>query len=156
MGNIKHTADVAVPVKAAFDYIDNYRNVPSWMFGISKFEPVGDKERGLGAVFDSSIVLGPKTLHITTEVTDYIENELIALTSIKGLESTVTILLKGKDAETTELTMEIGYKVPGGFAGKALGKIIEAFIGPGVRYTESHLRREIEASAAGGSVGGAS
>ena len=155
MGNIKHTADVAVPVEAAFEYVDDYRNVPSWMFGISKFEPVGDKDRGLGATYDSSIVLGPKTLHIRNEITDYKQNELISLTSIKGLESTVTIWLRSKDAATTELTMEIGYKLPGGFAGKALGKIIDALVGPGMRYTESHLRRGIEAYGATGAVGGA-
>ncbi|KAA0019447.1 SRPBCC family protein [Antrihabitans cavernicola] len=153
MGNIKHSTTVTVPVEVAFGYIDNYRNVPSWMFGISRFDPVGDRDQGLGAVFDASIKLGPKTLHIRTEVTEHVPNERIAMTSIKGLESTVLVTLMPQGSAAAELTMEIGYKLPSGFAGKALGTIIDAVVGPGMRYTEHHLVREIEAFGASGAVG---
>ena len=40
MIHVRHTAVAAVPVDVAFDYIDNYRNVPTWMFGVSEFTPV--------------------------------------------------------------------------------------------------------------------
>ena len=154
MGDITHSATAAVPVETAFEYVDNHRNVPKWMFGVSKFDPVGELDHGLGAVFDTSITLGPKTLHIRTEVTEHEENRLIALTSRKGLESTVNLRFEPVDASTTKLTMSIGYKLPGGIAGKALGKVIDAFVGPGLRYTEKHLRHEIEEFGAAGGVGG--
>lgn len=153
MGEVTHSASAAVPVETAFGYVDNYRHVPDWMFGVSKFEPVGELDSGLGAVFGTSITLGPKTLHITTEVTEFEQNRLIALTSRKGLQNTVHMLFEPEGPDRTKLTMSIEYKVPGGFAGKALGKIIDAFIGPGLRYTESHLRKGIEAFGASGSVG---
>ena len=47
MGDIKQSATVSVPAAVAFDYVDNYRHVPDWMFGISKFEPVGDRAQDL-------------------------------------------------------------------------------------------------------------
>ena len=153
MGDITHSATAAVPVDVAFAYVDNYRNVPKWMFGVSKFEPVGELDQGLGAVFNTSITLGPTTLHIRTEVTEFEQDRLIALTSRKGLESTVNLQFAPDGESKTTLTMSIGYKLPGGIAGKALGKIIDAFVGPGLRYTESHLRREIEHFGQSGSVG---
>lgn len=153
MGDIKQSATVSVPAAVAFDYVDNYRHVPDWMFGISKFEPVGDRDQGLGAVFDASIKLGPKTLHIRTEVTEHVPGERIALTSIKGLESTVLFTVVPKGESASELTMAIGYKLPSGIAGKALGKIIDTILHPGMRYTESHLIAEIEKFGAGGAVG---
>ena len=49
MGRIRYSSDVAVPVDVAFAYVDNYANVPDWLFGVSRFAPVGEQDRGLGA-----------------------------------------------------------------------------------------------------------
>jgi hypothetical protein len=46
------------PLEVAFAYTADYRNVPDWLYGISKFEPVGENDYGLGAVFDGSMNLG--------------------------------------------------------------------------------------------------
>ncbi|AQA25829.1 hypothetical protein BTZ20_1368 [Rhodococcus sp. MTM3W5.2] len=48
MGTIHITAVAKVPVHAGFAYVDDYRNVPAWMFGVTRFEPVGEQTQGLG------------------------------------------------------------------------------------------------------------
>jgi uncharacterized membrane protein len=153
MGRVEHTIEVAAPVEVAFEYVDDYRNVPKWFFGVSKFVPVGERDRGLGAVFDMAITLGPKTLHIRSEVVEYEENRIIASKSIRGLESTMTFGFEPESDKVAKLSAELTYKVPGGMAGRALGRILDFFISPGVRYTESQVRSRIEAFYSAGSGG---
>lgn len=52
MTTINHTATAAVPVDRAFAHVADYRTVPTWFFGISRFVPQGTKDYGLGAVYE--------------------------------------------------------------------------------------------------------
>ncbi len=60
MIHVRHKAVAVVPVDLAFAHIDDYRNVPDWMFGISRFVPIGDLDQGLGATYDATMQLGPR------------------------------------------------------------------------------------------------
>ena len=68
-------AELGMPVDVAFDYIDNYRNVPTWMFGVSEFTPFGEFDQGLGATFDAAMQIGPSTLRSKLEVTEWEHRE---------------------------------------------------------------------------------
>jgi len=45
----------------------------------------------------------------------------------------------------TELSVDFGYELPGGLAGKAMGKLIEPFVVTAIKQTEANLRKQIEA-----------
>ena len=45
------------------------------------------------------------------------------------------------------MTVDFRYDLPGGLAGKALGKIIEPFVAQAIRHTDATLRRQVEQSA---------
>ena len=79
MIHVRHTAVAVVPVDLAFAHIDDYRNVPDWMFCISRFDPIGDLYQGLGATYDATMQLGPKALKSTVEVTEWEPDRLITL-----------------------------------------------------------------------------
>lgn len=144
MVDIHHTSTANAPVAVMFEYMDDYRTVPKWMFGMSKLEPIGDKERGLGAVLEGSMKLGPKTLHSTVEVTQWEQNKVLAMKSIKGFVNRSTWHFTPVDDETTELTVDFTYELPGGMAGRALGKVIEPFVSIAIKHTESLLREQVE------------
>lgn len=152
MVNIHHTSEANAPVSVVFGYIDDYRTVPEWMFGISEFEPKGAQDQGLGAVFDGSINLGPKTLNSTVEVTEWERDKVIALKSIKGFPNTSTWHFAALDATRTRLTVDFTYDLPGGLAGKALGRIIEPFVSIAIRHTEQTLRNKVEERYSAGST----
>lgn len=143
MVDIHHAASAKAPVAVVFDYVDDYRTVPEWMFGISKFRPVGDKDHGLGAVFEGSIKLGV-TLHSTVEVTRWEQHKVIEMKSIKGFVNRSTWTFKPVDEETTELDVHFNYELPGGLAGRAVGKAIEPFISIAIKHTEQTLRDKVE------------
>lgn len=150
MVDIHHTSTANAPVDVVFEYLDDYSTAPEWMLGLSKFEPIGDKTRGLGAVFDGSMKLGPKTLHSTVEVTEWVENKMITMKSIKGFVNWSTWHFKQLGPDETELVVDFTYILPGGVAGKALGRIIEPFVAIAIKHSEHTLRTKVEERYAAG------
>lgn len=144
MVHIHHSSVCNAPVSVAFGYIDDYRTAPEWMFGLSKFEPVGEKVQGLDAVFQGSMKLGPKTLHSTVKITQWEQDKLIGIDSIKGFVNQSTWQFTSVGEEATELSVDFTYELPGGMAGKAVGRVIEPFISVAIRHTEHSLRDHIE------------
>ena len=84
MVSIHHEGCCSASLDIAFDYIDDHRTTVDWMFGLSRFVPVTEQERGLGAVFDATFQVKPITLHSTLECTDYEEQVVIGFSSISG------------------------------------------------------------------------
>jgi uncharacterized membrane protein len=131
------------PLEVAFAYTADYRNVPAWLYGISKFEPVGDKDYGLGAVFDGSMHLGA-TLHSRIEVNEFEENRLIGFDSIKGFKNSSRWTFSALDAGSSSVVADVSYELPGGIAGRALGKVIEPFVKIAVRHSSAALQKCVE------------
>ncbi|RVW07339.1 SRPBCC family protein [Prescottella agglutinans] len=145
MIHVRHKAVAVVPVDLAFAHIDDYRNVPDWMFGISRFDPIGDLDQGLGARYDAAMQIGPKALRSTVEITEWEQDRLITLTSVAGFGNRSSWMFAPVDDDRTELSVDFGYELPGGLAGRALGKLIEPFVVTAIRQTEASLRARIEA-----------
>nr|WP_296773650.1 SRPBCC family protein [Rhodococcus sp. (in: high G+C Gram-positive bacteria)] len=145
MALIEHTAVAAVPRAHAFAYVDDYRTVPKWMFGVNKFEPVGDISHGLGAVFAAEMQIGPKTLRSTLEVTEWIEDKSLTLASVDGISTTSTWSFEDESDGVTRLNVHFAYSLPGGIAGRVLSALVEPVVGQAVRYTEGSLRKQLEA-----------
>ncbi|MCP2298421.1 Polyketide cyclase / dehydrase and lipid transport [Nocardia amikacinitolerans] len=143
MGHVEHSATGEAPVDFVFEYVADYRNVPKWMFGVGHFTPVGEQTSGVGAVFDTALHLGPTTLHMRAEITEWEDGAKVSLHAIKGIEGTVRWSFAAIDQSTTEIGVVVDYRVPGGFAGRALDKIIQAFVGPAIRHTEKSLRDQV-------------
>ncbi|PXX70955.1 polyketide cyclase/dehydrase/lipid transport protein [Nocardia tenerifensis] len=145
MGHVEHSARCAAPVGFAFAYVADYRNVPKWMFGIRHFTPVGEQTSGLGAVFDTALHLGPTTLQLRSDITEWVDDSRVTIRAIRGIEGAIRWDFAAVHARLTEITATADYRVPGGLAGRALDRVIQAFIGPAVRHTEKNLREKIEA-----------
>ncbi|AUN40014.1 SRPBCC family protein [Tsukamurella tyrosinosolvens] len=144
MTTIHHTASASVPLSTAFAHVADYRTVPQWFFGISKFVPQGEKDYGLGATYDSAVKIGPKEIGSVVRVTEFEEDRLITLTSIAGFKTTSRWTFSAAGDNGTELAVEFTYELPGGLAGKALGMIIEPFAVQAVKASEAALRRDLE------------
>ncbi|QNG20432.1 SRPBCC family protein [Rhodococcus triatomae] len=144
MIHIRHSASAAAPIEVVFAYIDDHSTVPDWMFGVSQFTPVGEFTQGLGAQFDAVMKIGPASLESRLEVTEWVENEVITLSSLGGVSNSSSWRFIRKGDSATELSVDFAYQLPGGLAGKALGRIVEPFVGTAIKNTEETLRRNVE------------
>lgn len=110
---------------------------------------------GTGATFDTAVHLGPTTLRLRVEVTDWLDNSTVTLRAVKGIEGTIRWDFAAVDESTTRITATVDYRVPGGLAGRALDRIIQAFVGPAIRHTEKHLREHLDRAYAESTAGNA-
>lgn len=139
---IEHSAVADTGREFAFDYVADYRTVPRWMFGVKKFVPVGDIDRGLNAVYAAEMHIGPKVLRSTLRVTEWVEHRSLTLSSVEGFSTTSTWSFSDTP-EGTRLDVEFAYSFPGGLAGRALGALVEPVVGQAIRHTDSSLRKAL-------------
>lgn len=154
MIHVRHSAVSAVPVDVAFAYINDYRNVPHWMFGVSEFYPDGEFDQGLGATFDAAMQIGPSTVRAKLEITEWEKDRVITLASLGDVANSSTWEFTRTADEKTELTVDFAYKLPDGLAGKALGLVVGPFIENAVRNSEETLRQNLEEEFARGNSRG--
>ncbi|ALG86908.1 SRPBCC family protein [Gordonia phthalatica] len=146
MPGVRQTVTTGAPREHVFAYVDDYRNVPDWMFGVTKFTPITEQTSGLGATYDAIMKIGPKNLKSTLKVTEWVENEVVVLSSIDGFD-VETGWRFSSDGDQTLVDVNFDYNLPGGLAGRALGALIEPVVGQAVKQTEQALRAAVETSA---------
>lgn len=144
MGRVRYSSDVAAPLDVVFSYVDNYAFVPDWLFGVSRFEPIGNLDRGLGAVFETSIPLGLWTWTFETEVTEYRRNHVIALTGRHRMVGTHTFRFERLGISRSIVTLEIDYPRGPGIFAMVADKCVTTFGDAAIRRTEAELRKGIE------------
>lgn len=132
------------PVEACFAYVDDWRNVADWLVGVERFEPVGDKDQGLGSVFDVVVHAGVR-VKTRLEVTDYVERRLMQFDSVKGLKVRNRWNFEPLDGGRTLVTAESEVHPPFGPAGKAMAKALEPAIKRIMQRSATHLKERIEA-----------
>src|SRR3712207_3071511 len=116
--DIVRTATCRAPLDVAFDYVADYRNIPSWMLGIERFVPVGDRDRGEGAEFDVTARYGVR-LHTRIRATEWVHHRLIGMESVRGVAVRSRFRFEGADSGTN-ITAEVSYRLPGGAAGRMM------------------------------------
>lgn len=146
MVDIRHTGICEAPLDVAFSYLDDYRNATSWMFGLARFEPAGALEQGLGAIFHGTFQVKPVRLHSTVAVTAWEPESVIAFESIKGFTNSSTWQFFADGPATTRIEVRFSYELPGGLAGRALGKALEPIVALSVRQSDEALRKNIAAA----------
>lgn len=154
MVDIHHEGSCDAPVEVAFAYLDDYRTATDWMFGLAKFEPAaGAKDQGLGAVFEGTFSVTPVKLSSTIEITQWDKDALIAFRSIKGFKNWSTWKFVADGPTRTRIDVTFSYELPGGLAGRAMGKALEPIVAVSVRHSDAALRKNIEAKYARSSPG---
>jgi uncharacterized membrane protein len=144
MVDIYHEGRCEAPIDVAFAYLDDYRNATEWMFGLAKFDPVGDKDHGLGAQFEGLFHVTPVKLHSTIEVTEWEQDSVIAFESIKGFRNWSTWRFIAAGPTSTTVQVQFSYEMPGGLAGRAMGRALEPIVAMSVRHSDQALRHHIE------------
>jgi len=146
MVDIHFSSTAKAPASVAFAYVNDYANTPEWMFGISSFTPLTDVTSGVGARFDGVFKVPPVKLHSVVECTDWKQDALISLNSIKGFRNWSTWTFEPLSDDESRLTVDFTYVLPGGIAGRALGKALEPIVALTVKHSEHNLRKHIEAA----------
>ncbi len=143
MTAVKIVADCAASAETAFDYVNDYRHLPEFVTEVHAFHPITDQVAGLGATFDTDIKLGPAALTSRLEIVRWEQNVAIGVKAVTGFEIESTFLFHPRDENSCTVDAIVEYRVPGGLAGKVLGKTIEPFVKLSVKHTAHNLTTRI-------------
>ncbi|WP_280353014.1 SRPBCC family protein [Nocardia abscessus] len=142
---VKIVEDCVASAESAFAFVNDYQNLPRFLHGVESFTPVGEQTEGVGATFDGHMKLGPVSLKSRIEVVHWEANYAIGVKSIKGFEIESTFLFHDKGDRLCTVDAIVDFRVPGGLAGRALGKTIEPFVKIAVQHTTHNLVTQIAA-----------
>ncbi|MBF6223742.1 SRPBCC family protein [Nocardia abscessus] len=140
---VKIVEDCVASAESAFAFVNDYQNLPRFLHGVESFTPVGEQTEGVGATFDGHMKLGPVSLKSRIEVVRWEANYAIGVKSIKGFEIESTFLFHDKGDRLCTVDAIVDFRVPGGLAGRALGKTIEPFVKIAVQHTTHNLVTQI-------------
>lgn len=144
MPTVKVAADCAAAVENAFAYVNDYRNLPKYITEVHAFTPVTEQDAGLGAIFDTDFKLGPVALSSQLEIVRWEQGRLLAVRSRRGFEIESTFEFHPRNERLCTVDAVVELRVPGGLAGKMLGKTIEPFIKIAVKHSTHNLTTQIE------------
>lgn len=146
MPHIHHEGLAEAPVNVLFDYVDDYRNTTKWLFGLSRFEPSTDVIQGLGSEFDGTFAVKPIKLHSSVRIVEWEKDKVIALQSYKGFKISSTWHFSATGPTSSKVVVDFTYELPGGLAGKAMGKAMEPIVALSIRHSDDSLRKHVKAA----------
>ncbi|GAA1932760.1 SRPBCC family protein [Nocardioides marmoribigeumensis] len=143
----EHRVRASLP--QTFAYVDDHTRVPEWMFGVETFEPVGERDHGLGAVFDVVMHVGVP-IRTRLEVVAWEQDALLEFRSVKGFSTDSRWTFEALGDDETLVTSQITYRLPFGPAGRVMGKVMEPAVARASERSSTALVRRVEESAARG------
>ncbi len=88
MGQFKRSVTIKCPIDKAFDYVNDWQNIKSFMSNIIAINPVSFVQYGPGAAFDTTFKLGGADIPTTLEVYEFMRDSKLILKSRQGLKLT--------------------------------------------------------------------
>lgn len=143
MVNLQESVMVEVEPKQLFVFGTDYRQMPSWVFGLDRMTPVGTQTHGVGAVYEGAVDLGPVVLRSTAEITEWVEDQRISVQSRAGFTFAASVVLVPDGPRRTRVTLAVNYG-DNGLAARGFAKMIEPIVHLGLRHSVANLRASFE------------
>jgi fatty-acyl-CoA synthase len=122
--------------------------------GITRWEPQGDKERGLGARYSMRIRAGSAEVGGLVEVVEWDEGADMAWNSVTGIAQRGRWRLRRADDGSTKVSLRLSYQAPGGVLGMLSDRLSAPTVRGSLRRTLQNLKALIEGEAMTSSGGG--
>lgn len=143
MSVVETSFEINSPAATVFDYVADYRNTPSWMFGLIKFEPITELTRGLGAEFDGNLKVGVP-LKSKLRTTAFEEGHRMVLSSFKGIKNEWDLRVTDLGGDRSRVDAVVTYELPGGPVGKAMSAAVKPAVSVVVNHTTNTLKGLLE------------
>jgi carbon monoxide dehydrogenase subunit G len=140
VAKINATVVIDRPLDVVWDYVSDWRNATSYIFGLQKYQPIGEQERGVGTKVELAVKLGPTTQESVVEYVEWVDREVLRNVPVSGFQQGTAIRF-APEGEGTRVTIDGEFSLPGGIAGRVLGKTIE----PAAKLTASQSLKNLKA-----------
>jgi carbon monoxide dehydrogenase subunit G len=135
---VNSSVEVAAPRSAVWAMISDPQQYLRFMSGVTRWEVIGDRDRGLGTRVRLLIRVGSAEVGGLIEVVEWEEERDIAASSVLGLDQRIRWRLRDTSSGLTHVELRYAYGVAGG---GIAGMIAERVAAPMLRR---HIRRSLQ------------
>lgn len=147
MGWNEFSAEVTVKAtpQRAFDYFADYRHVAQVLDGVSKWEPIGRKTRGVGARYNVEMVAFGFPLKSVLVLDRWSPPEEIAWKSESGLIRQQGGFTFTEVRTGVHIELRIAYQPPAAFIGGAIARRVDWVVRGRLERALKQIRKTLEA-----------
>ncbi len=129
----------------AFDYFADHRHVAEVLDGVSRWEPVGEKTRGVGARYNVEIVTLGLPLKSVLRLNQWRRPEVIGWVSESGLIKQDGGFRFTKVQHGVRIELRIAYEPPASFLGAAIARPLDRMVRGRLEKALERIRARLEA-----------
>jgi uncharacterized membrane protein len=128
-----------------FDYVAEPGNIPRFMAGIKRNEPLSEQTTGRGARFHSVAVVAGREIEAELEMTTWQAPRKMVVTSVEGPSTRGTWTFADTEDGATEVHLKYEYELPMMF--RVLpGGVVRGTIEKGLEQSLEKLKQQVEGS----------
>jgi hypothetical protein len=130
----------------AFDYFADHRHVAEVLEGVTKWEPIGTKARGIGARYNVEIVAFGLPLDGVLRLNRWKRPEEIGWVSESGLIKQDGGFMFTRAPDGVRIELRIAYEPPASFIGAALARPLDHMVRGRLEKALARIRDRLEAN----------
>jgi uncharacterized membrane protein len=136
---------VACSPERAFDYFADFRNVAAVLDGVSKWEPIGRKTRGVGARYSVEMLAFGFPLKNVLRLNHWAPGEEIGWVSESGLIKQEGGFTFSEVPKGARIELRIAYEPPAAFIGGAISRRVDWVVRGRLEKALERIRETLEA-----------
>jgi uncharacterized membrane protein len=151
MATVEFMAEVTVkcPPERAFDYFADHRHVAAVLQGVSRWDPVGAKTRGVGARYNVEMVALGVPLKSALRLNRWRRPHVIGWISESGLIKQEGSFTFSKVRPGVRIELRIAYQPPASVVGAAVARRLDWMVRQRLERALGRIRVKLEADGSG-------
>ncbi len=141
---VERQIQVQASPEQVWDWISNPHLYTHMLAGMSRFDVVGDRERGLGARYAMRMQVGSAQIGGLVEVVEYDPPRDMAWTSVTGLDHRARWRVREQPDGSTLLTLRLSYQAPGVLYGTVSDVVSSPLVRRNLRESLERVKTRIE------------
>lgn len=137
--------DVAAPRAAVWDVVTDPERSLHVLHGMTRWEVVGERARGLGARYRTLMHVGAAEVGGLVEVVEFDEPGDVAWHSVTGIDQRGRWRLRARGEDRTRVELRFAYGIQGaGLSGWVAEQVAAPTVRRNLRRSLAQLKREVE------------
>jgi fatty-acyl-CoA synthase len=141
---IDESVSIDASPEEIWEIVTDPSQYPKFADSITRWEPEGDKDRGLGARYSMRMRVGTAEIGGLVEVVEWDECCDMAWTSVTGIDQRGRWRLRDQEDGTTKVTLRLAYQAPGGVLGIISDRVSAGTVRGNLRGAVQNLKAMIE------------
>jgi uncharacterized membrane protein len=148
MAKVEFTAEVTIkrPQETAFDYFADHHHVAEVLEGVSRWEPIGTKTRGVGALYKVEMVALGIPLKSVLRLNRWRRPQEIGWVSESGLLKQEGAFLFTKVKGGARIQLRIAYEPPASVVGAAIARRLDWMVRQRLERALERIRDRLESN----------